>query len=50
MTNHVKLFKMKLRSLNTPRALLLLNISILAALAGAVIGLADLAASCKTQL
>jgi hypothetical protein len=47
MTNHVKLFKMKLRSLNTPRALLLLNILILAALAGAVAGMGYLAASCK---
>ena len=39
MTNHVKLFKLKLRSLNTPRILLMLNITILIVLTAGVIGL-----------
>lgn len=39
MTNHVKLFKLKLRSLNTPRILLMLNITILIVMAAGVIGL-----------
>jgi len=32
MTNHVKMFKLKLRSLNTPRPLLFLNIALVIAI------------------
>jgi hypothetical protein len=42
MTNHVKMFKIKLRSLNTPKLLLLLNIVILAVLAIGTISLISL--------
>jgi hypothetical protein len=50
MTNHVKLFKLKLRSLNTPRSLLLLNLVILAALMGAVGGLIFITVNCTVNL
>ncbi len=46
MTNHVKMFKMKLRSLNTPRPLLLLNLTIILALVAAVTGMTYLTVSC----
>lgn len=39
MTNHVKLFKLKLRSLNTPRILLMLNVTILIVLSAGIVGL-----------
>lgn len=39
MTNHVKLFKLKLRSLNTPRPLMFLNIIIIVTLLSGVSGL-----------
>jgi hypothetical protein len=42
MTNHVKMFKLKLRSLNTPRLLLLLNLIVLTTLVGGVAGLSYL--------
>jgi hypothetical protein len=45
MTNHVKMFKLKLRSLNTPRILLLLNLIVLTTLVGGVAGLSYLAYS-----
>jgi len=37
MTNHVKLFKLKLRSLNTPRPLLFLNLFVFAVIVGNII-------------
>jgi len=39
MTNHVKLFKQKLRSLNTPRSLWLLNLALMIMVIGGVSGL-----------
>ena len=50
MTNHVKMFKMKLRSLNTPRPLLILNLTIMLALLAAVTGMIYLTVSCLYNL
>lgn len=50
MTNHVKMFKMKLRSLNTPRPLLILNLTIMLALLAAVTGMIYLTVSCLENL
>ena len=50
MTNHVKMFKLKLRSLNTPRPLLILNLIIIAALIASICGFSYLTVNCIHSL